>query len=102
MILSTVPVFKSDLFYWTHGSQLGGKGVADASDLSRGGSMVFYTQVYDDACDVGFYIENTNNGSKKLFTHMKDVKGPSDDELMCQVFRSVDPEDPIKVVVYND
>ena len=57
-----IPVYSSDQFSWFRN-----KGAADASDLECGGSQNVASQVYSDACDIGFYIVSAKTGAKVLF-----------------------------------
>jgi hypothetical protein len=89
-----IPVYSSDQFTWK-----GNRGCADASDfgsLAKHGRELFIGgRVFDDACDVGFYVVSTRSGARMLFTYVSDEDG-YDGEL--QVYSSGD----FFITIFND
>jgi hypothetical protein len=79
----TIPVYSSDRFTWK-----GKQGCADASDF---GNAPVAEQVYDDACDVGFYVVSAKTGVRMLFTFANDKAG-------TWVFSSGD----FTILIFND
>jgi hypothetical protein len=88
-----IPTYSSDMFTWNKN-----RAVADASDfgsLKERGTNWIGSRLYDDACDIGFYVVSAKTGVKMLFTYVHDEDG-YDGEL--QVYSSGD----YKITIFND
>lgn len=97
MLLSNIPVHAGDQFTWN-----GREGTIEASDLGPS----IHNRVYDDACDVGFYVKSHKTGERKLFVLDKPVVW--DGETVAWVYKSAqsyrerDVAEPVKITVFND
>jgi len=63
----SVREFDAGIFTWE-----GNHGTADASDLDYGRFIIIATQLFDDACDVGFFLVSPRTGQKVLFTFLSE------------------------------
>ena len=74
------------------------------SDLGPLQNNIF-SQIFDDACDSGFYMVSERTGEKKLFTLSEEVKD-SDNDIIVWIFThwdvNVPSEKQMKVHVLND
>jgi len=87
-----IPVYPADLFTWK-----GTHGFTEASDLK---AVNFNpSQVWDDSCDVGFYLRSPNTGAKKLFTYAG--HDHQDNEIVATMFESFDPPQETQRGVYK-
>lgn len=96
--LRNVPVYPATLFSW-----LNGNASVEASDLAGAGHgfLSFLSQIYDDACDVGFYVRG--RGKTLLFTLEKTVREYDDDpQEVSDIVMWVFVNDKIKISVFND
>lgn len=91
MILPTVPVHSSGRFTWN-----GCSGVTDISDLAH---REPWKQIYDDACDIGFYIFSERT-SKKILFYMGRIDRDSDGDIQGWNFISLCGT--YKILVVND
>jgi hypothetical protein len=89
--LPNVPVHNGKKFTWRSM-----KAATEASDLGR----PVHGQLWDDACDVGFYIESHRTGTKALFALASQER--SDGDVVSTTYRSVDLPMEFEVVVFND
>jgi len=89
---SHLTVIDGRIFMWK-----GNCGACDASDIM---GVVLHQRIWDDSCDVGFFVKSHKTGRKVLFTHTKDVhfKG----ELIKSVYTSYDSDREIRLYIYND
>jgi len=85
----SIPVHNALAFTWA-----GTVGVADVSDLPEH----FYSRVYKDACDIGFYVRSERTGRFLLFTETARMEA-SEGELAGWVFTS---DDGFTIKVFND
>lgn len=94
MLLSNIPVHAGDQFIW-HDRE----GSTEASGLG----LRIHGRVYDDACDVGFYVKSHKTGERKLFVLDKPVVW--DGETVAWVYKSAQSyrdNDDLKITVFND
>lgn len=69
-----------------------------------------YYQLYDDACDLGFWVESTRTGEKVMFVHAEDVREKkyanefrNGGDVIYSKFVSIGQVGPqIEIRVYND
>jgi hypothetical protein len=95
MKLKNVPTFPSHLFDWTITKNTG---VSEASDLGvRAGGQIM-SQIYDDACDFGCYVESSRTGRKVMF--LFDDYDLHDDEIAGTRFTSECGQ--YKLLIIND
>jgi len=59
-----LPTYDARLFTWD-----GGKGLTEASDMHLAPGVVPGKRVWNDACDVGFYVRSPKTGTTKLFVN---------------------------------
>lgn len=90
--LPNVPTYDGKRFTWGPT-----KGTAELSDLGRDAGIA---RLWDDACDVGFYIESHRTGQKGLFVlvHQERAEG----EVLSSTFHSVNLPKVVEVTLYND
>ena len=89
-----IATYYSDKFRWKNG-----RGSADASDfgsLASRGTCLLGDRLYDDAVDIGFFVESAKTGHIKLFTYVNNEDG-YDGEL--QVYSS---SDGVVITIFND
>lgn len=91
-VLRAIPVHRGSLFMWYHKS-----GAADVSMIHYSCGGQIYSRIYDDACDMGFYIESHRTGQRVLFTLTK-VQKDREGEIMFWEFKS---RDGIEVTLFN-
>lgn len=101
MVSASLPVHDGSKFTW-HGET----GCVDASDLALACTrQSMCSRVWDDACDVGFWVLSPKTGKKVLFTFEAEAKSP-DGETMSWLFRAYDPTanmvSNITITIYND
>lgn len=96
-MLNSVPRHPGCIFSWAYG-----EGCADASDFSNPppGAPPLCGRVWDDACDVGFFVVSHRTQESKLFTHSKSVRDPFG-ELLYDVYTS-HPDRVVQIRIYND
>lgn len=93
MILHTVPNHSSNLFTWK-----GNSGVADVSDLGQSGNFKVWDRIYDDACDIGFYIVSAKTRKRVLF-YMGKIDGDGED---IHGWNFISACGQFKILVVND
>lgn len=91
-VLRAVPVHRGSLFRWCDQS-----GATDVSMLHYSCGGRIYSQIYDDACDMGFYIESHRTGRWVLFTLAHTQKDREGDVLFWE-FKS---QSGVTVTVFN-
>ncbi|MFI5260909.1 MAG: hypothetical protein ACHQU0_03890 [Candidatus Paceibacteria bacterium] len=74
-------------------------GTADISDLCDGGNLELDARVYDDACDVGFYVTSQKTGRRVLFIE-SNVARDGEGDVMYNEYVSINPNCMIRV--FND
>jgi hypothetical protein len=91
MVSKQIPVHDGRLFAWE-----GNVGACDRSDLGPKGMC---DRIYDDACDVGFYVRSHKTGKYVLFVlhHQEPTK---DSEVGAWHFSSQCAK--FNIVVFND
>lgn len=94
MVLNTVPIHDIQLFTWCKRGNVWSAS-CERSDL---GHASMAGRVYDDACDVGFFIHNPETKRSVLFTLSAQVP-TKDSEIESWIFRS---RCGTEVTVYND
>lgn len=92
-LLQNIPVHSGKLFTW-HRNQF--SGTTEASTL--GGQMS--RRVWDDAADVGFFIESPRSGRKVLFTLTKEHRN-SDNEVTHWTYRSHGFDTTLTITIFN-
>lgn len=97
MKLLTSPLYNVRDFTWTRelGSWLG---CVEASDLGLRAGMAPHGNVYDDAVDEGFRVENITSGKMVIFTLSSEDK--SEGDVLCWNYVSEDGK--ISIRIYND
>jgi len=83
MIISTLAHDIRD-FTW-----MGRSGLTDASDLGYRAGELPCAQIFDDACDVGFWVQGTR--TRMLFVLSKELRD-GEGELTGWKFTSCDPK----------
>ncbi len=91
--LKSVPVHAGSMFEW-HDHE----GVADASDFKNEISG----RVWQDACDVGFWVKSHRTGKERLFLFEAERRD-NDGENMASIYVSRRAGEPtLTIVVFND
>lgn len=100
MMNKNIPVIDSDNFTYDETDRAF---VTFASDVSR-----FHpVRIYDDACDVGFFLRSVKSGAKILFVE-REVEYDTDGDIVCWIFSAYclheNPEHLRDLIVrlYND
>lgn len=101
MVSASVPVHDGSKFTW-----YGKAGCIDVSDLAlQCGQQSMCSRIWDDACDVGFWMLSPKTGKKVLFMFEAEAKSP-DGETSAWLFRAYDPTayvtSDVTVTIYND
>ena len=89
-----IPVYNARSFTWTPGAN----GLAEITDFA---GRETWKRIWDDACDVGFWVENPETKTRVLFVFVKECKGEGD-ELIGWSFHSTGHPNLIKIVIFND
>lgn len=92
--LPNVPTYDGKQFHW------GPRGESGASEASSLQDPVD-AKLWDDACDVGFYIKSHQTGKTELFVRSNQERS-ADGDLLCTAYESVGLTDRITVIVFND
>jgi hypothetical protein len=90
-----IPTYPSTMFTWNTSENGTKYGLAEMSDF---GKCQIYSQVYDDAADVGFNVQSDKTGKVKLFTFKSEERDPNSD-VVGVYFSS---EDGIDILLIND
>lgn len=105
-VLASLPVLSSRQFVFPRKGaesrlrERGTHGVAEASELDHGG-RVWMSRVWDDACDVGFWMLSARTEQRVLFVYVQDERNEGG-ELVAQKFESYGHEPKLTVTVFND
>jgi hypothetical protein len=99
-----IPVHSSKFFHFNGKNKTF---VTEASDMGYGaGQFLGYIcdRVWNDACDVGFWLESSITGVKKLFTFEGEDRSPDGEELYGWRFNCYDKEGKVefKALIIND
>jgi len=73
-------------------------GTCNASDIMGG---LLHQRIWDDSCDVGFFVKSHKTGRQVLFTHTKDVH-EAEGDLIKSVYTSYGSDREIRLYIYND
>jgi hypothetical protein len=90
-----IPTYSAELFTWYGFAE---SGSTEASDLGLRAGKQPGEQVWNDSCDVGFFVQGRRE--KRLYTQVGEKRHP-DGEFMAWEFADVDRPGN-KIFVYND
>lgn len=90
-----IETYSAELFTWYGFAE---SGSTEASDLGLKAGQQPGSRVWNDACDVGFFVQGRRE--KRLYTLVEEKKHP-DGEFFAWVFADVDRPGN-KIFVYND
>lgn len=92
-----LPFYNARLFTWgaMHSKN---QGVVEASDISP--HRLPHAQVWNDSCDVGFFVYSSRTDTMKLFTHAERITDKTGEEVLGD--RYVADDGQFEVVIFND
>ena len=74
----------------------------EASSLCAAGRRPLWSRIYNDASDVGFYLESMRTGKQEMF-YLSDTKYTYERaEPLRWIFKPVNQAIHMEIIVYND
>ena len=73
----------------------------EASSLTARGRRPLWSRIFNDASDVGFYLESMRTGKQAAF-YLSDEKYSQDGDVERWTFKPVNPDIRMEIIVYND
>jgi hypothetical protein len=73
----------------------------EASSLHAGGRRPLWSCIYDDATDVGFYLESMRTGKQEIF-YLSGTKYSPAGGVAHWIFKPVNQDIRMEIIVFND